>query len=194
MQADMHAYMPTERRLGESKERCIHAYMCMHKHMQCWLSGRLESRRLGAEQHGAVSALHERLLRERAAHGRAMRLANQQASADLQSARDAWAHERRRMHEASGSSAASAANGQLHQLHQSAQHLAAENQRLHTALAASQQRLEATLDKLGTRDTALKALEASLVAVQVPGWHGNHQPWAALMLTSPGPHVTLMPH
>jgi hypothetical protein len=34
-------------------------------------------------------------VQERATHGRAMRLARQQASADLQMARDAWAHERR---------------------------------------------------------------------------------------------------
>ena len=39
---------------------------------------------LGSEQQASLVALHARLLQERAAHGRAMRLVQHQASADLQ--------------------------------------------------------------------------------------------------------------
>jgi hypothetical protein len=124
-----------------------------------------------------------------------MRLARQQASADLQMARDAWAHERRVGGLGQGGAVlggAGASSGSQMSIQQSMQQLAAENGRLHAAAAASQHRYESALTALHARDVALKALEATLVALQAstppfPHSAATHPPPP----TQPGPAAVM---
>ena len=124
-----------------------------------------------------------------------MRLARQQASADLQLARDAWAHERKVGGLAHGGAVlggAGPSSGSQMSLQQSMQHLAAENGRLHAAAAASQHRYESALTALHARDVALKALETTLVALQAstppfPYTAATHPPPP----TQPGPAAVM---
>ena len=134
-------------------------------------------------------------MQERATHGRAMRLARQQASADLQMARDAWAHERRVGGLGQGGAVLGGAGpslGSQTSIQQSMQQLMAENGRLHAAAAASQHRYESALTALHARDVALKALEATLVALQAstppfPHSAATHPPPP----TQPGPAAVM---
>eukprot|EP00665_Eupelagonemidae_sp_cell47_P001144 gene1145-4714_t len=134
---------------------------------------------LGSEQQASLVALHARLLQERAAHGRAMRLVQHQASADLQRAREAWALERGRLEEAAEAIGGAAHGGgrraavSVLQLHESAQLLAQENQRLHSQVATLQVQLEASSTELAARDAALAGLEGSIAALHASMAHGG---------------------
>ena len=136
---------------------------------------RAAQEQLSTEHKQAMAIVQDRLLQERAAHGRAMRLAQRQASADLQTAREAWAKERGTFipAAASGSSVAGSASGprdaQAVQIHQSAQHIASENHKLHTAVASAQQQLDAAAGEIQLRDAAIQRLEAALTAVTTAG-------------------------
>ena len=125
--------------------------------------------KLRADAHAAHEELWGQLLQERAMHGRALRLQQQQATADLQCARDAWAQERSKMHstlEVLGSRVGLPPGVGLHQFQEKAQTLARENQRLVTKTAAMEQQLHATQGELEVREAAIQGLESSLAAVQ----------------------------
>eukprot|EP00966_Prymnesium_polylepis_P105540 2444374-Prymnesium_polylepis.1 len=125
-----------------------------------------------ADAQAAQDEAAERLLRERAAHGRALRVVQAQAAADLDSAREAWAQERWHMHEALEMLRGRAGlppGASVLQFRERATAIARENQRLLSRAAAAEQQLAAAQGELEVRDGALASLETSLAAVHSAG-------------------------
>ena len=120
-----------------------------------------EQQALASDQQAALETLRSQLLQERSDHGRALRAAHQQASAELLAARAAWAEERASMHNALAPSQAAG----LQEPDAGPRKLAEENMRLHAAVAVAKRELGAATDKLEARDATVRSLEACVQSI-----------------------------